>query len=240
MAGLLPSAGYLYGVHAGFWPDATGRFRLRVKFGSFRQLDPVAAAISSYGRALGHPQLLWCEPSANAYRDELKDLHVVLDAHRKWPGRELFDFDDMDDCLAALAEFTEGFRQRTAMEADAKPRVITDLVNTWLPQQQAAELRASRKRARDSERDAERVRAAAVAAEEQAAVDTRLSAWIAEHCTVGDDEKVEASVFNAAVHHIVGTGVKGAIERRGFMYKKVRLVPGERQVWAYMGLGLQQ
>ena len=56
-----------------------------------------------------------------------------------------------------------------------------------------------------------------------------------EHCTVGDGEKVEASVFNAAVHHLVGHGVKAGMERRGFMRQKATLQDGKR-VWVYTGL----
>ena len=55
-----------------------------------------------------------------------------------------------------------------------------------------------------------------------------------DHCIVGSEEKVEASVFNQAVKNILAHGVKAAMDKRGFGYKKVS-VDGKK-IWMYVGV----
>ena len=65
-----------------------------------------------------------------------------------------------------------------------------------------------------------------------------LGGWIMDNCSVGPEEKVEASVFNQAVKGVLASGVRAAMERRGFGYKKATLLTGGKQVWAYVGVGM--
>lgn len=61
-----------------------------------------------------------------------------------------------------------------------------------------------------------------------------LGGWIMDNCTVGPQERVEASVLNFAVKSILGHGVKTAMEKRGFAYKK--LTVDGKKVWVYEGV----
>lgn len=225
-------SGYLYAVNGGFWPNPDGVFQLRVKLGSFRTADPVASMISSYQRGFGHPRLLWCEPSANAYADEHCDLFVALASHRVWPNREIFVFTDLEECLETLDHFSHGFRRRTATVD--KPPVITDLVNPWQPQQRLEDDRARRKRAREEKHQEQRAKEL----EEAVDRDSAFQQFIEKYCRLGPEEKVEASFFNQAVKSVLNHGVKAALDKRGFGYKKLTVVPGGKQVWAYAGLSL--
>ena len=223
-------AGYLYAVNAGFWPNPDGVFQLRVKLGSFRTVDPVASMIHAYQRVLGHPQLIWAEPSADAYTDETSDLFVALASHRVWERREIFVFADLEDCLEILDNFSHNFRRRTA--GATKPPMITDLINPWMPQQRLEEDRTARKRARLEQLEEQRAEEDATMARKDGALRT----FIEENCAMGLQERVEARIFNQAVKSIVAYGVKSAMHRLGFEHKKVSI--DGKKVWVYPALSL--
>ena len=231
-----PKAGYVYAVPVGYRsidgydaPPALESLRLHVKIGSVRTPDPVAALKHAYSRALGQPEVWWLAPSADAYRDEMHDVHVVLAARRVWPNREVFAFDNKAECLAVLAEVAEGLQQRTAGEV--KPPAVTDLVNAWLPQQQAAEERAQKKakREQDKAQQQEQRRTRAVAQADD------LQHFITQQCVLGPTSTVECSLFRQRAPCISG-GLKAALQRMGFPMAKKGPKGGQR--WCFVGLRL--
>ena len=195
--------------------------KFHAKIGSYRTLDPVASTRSAYDRPLGKPQLLWCEPTADAYRDEIRDAHVVLGSYRVWPRHEIFAFDSPEECLEVLADFTRGFRERTA--DDDKPAVITDLNNTWLPQQRAAEECAARKRARAEAREERQQEQQREQLQSEASQEAALDAFLAQN-TVRSTELQHPGARlqrqSCARSSSRVSNVKGKMESRGVSAKQ--------------------
>ena len=227
-------AGYLYAVHGGFWPNPDGVFQLRVKLGSFRTADPVASMVSSYQRSFGHPQLLWTEPSADAYTDETGDLFVALAAHRVWPKREVFVFADLEECLEVLDHWSHGFRRRT--EGADKPRTVIDLVNPWLPQQRLEEDRTARKRARLELREEQAEQQRKERRRDERNRDEAVTRLIKDECELGAEYMVKVTEFNTRAAALGGHDVGKGMQCRGFAMKKHRV--GGRLLRFYVGIRL--
>lgn len=211
---------------------------LRVKLGSFKHPDPVAALRQAYSRALGEPQLWWAEPTADALRDERFDLFKVLDAHRVFKNHEIFAFDDKEDCLRTLEEFSVGFRQRTMR--DDKPPHIDNLDATWLPQQEAAEELARKRAERRRLKEDQAMSLADEHARKTAIVSDKVDAFLREQCDVGAHFKVKASVLNRLLKPLGVPSVSAELESRGFVHTKGRLLGYSGVVRLYKGVRLKK
>ena len=232
--------GYLYAVFAGYWPTSDGRLQLRVKMGSTRDADPVAACYQRYSTFAGAVDVWWLVPSADAYRDEWHRMHSAFQDQRIFADRELFAFGSREEFEAAIGVFTHLFTAETAAEEADKPPPIADLsaplgLKRKQREVQLANGREERRRLR-GEHEAE-VQAATKRQRDDREQQQQelLATLIQDECEVGAGLRVVAEEFNArAQARGAKRGVKNAMDRGGFARRNVSV--NGKSVPCYHGL----
>lgn len=233
-------SGYLYAMPLGYFPvngwHDPQSLELRVKLGSFRQPDPVAALHHAYSRPLGRPELWWVEPSPDAVADEKLMLFKSLRSYRVYHNREIFAFASKEACMRILQDFTLMYHRHTA--ALAKPPYITDLEHAWLPQREAAAEMLRKKQERQRlEQDRLEAKACAQACIQRQRSQS-LDQLIQDRFEVGQDFKIEAKVFNELAKAVGVSNVQNAMVSRGFQHKRGRWGESQAVTWLYWGLHL--
>lgn len=191
----------------------------RIKIGVLSSLDPVGALQEIYSRAMGKVEVLWLLPVAKMKRDEDR-VHKHLSHHRVWERHEIFSFQD-DIQLHDLLRSVTGVIGHTNT-----PPTVPDLENS---NGQCAKM-ASRK-VRKAELCVNRRK------KQLQKKDDAVTDWIARNCTIGPGMRVEAKIFNAAVHHLKRWSVRAFMAKQGFV-RKQGVIDKQCSVWIYDGLRL--